>query len=64
MKTTLSSPAPEEEARAILEERRALQREEADLFEEEQDRLLTVLSPNQVVRFYRLRDQFNRSIHR
>lgn len=58
----LRDGGPEEEARAILEERRALQREEADLFEEEQDRLLTVLSPNQVVRFYRLRDQFNRQI--
>lgn len=52
----------EDVARSILEERRVLQREEADLFEEEQDRLLTVLSPNQVVRFYRLRDQFNRQI--
>ena len=52
----------EADARAILGERRALQREESELFAEEQDRLLGVLSPNQVVRFYRLRDQFNRRL--
>jgi hypothetical protein len=54
----------ESEAVAILEERKALQREESDLFAEEQERLLDVLSPNQVVRYYRLRDQFNRQLQR
>jgi len=54
----------EAEARQILEERRALQREESELFGEEQDRLLTVLSPNQIVRLYRLRDQLNQQLQR
>lgn len=52
----------ESEAVTILEDRKTLQREEADLFAEEQIRLLEVLSPNQVVRYYRLRDQFNRQL--
>lgn len=58
----LRDGGPVEDAQSILESRKALQQEEADLFVEEQDRLLGVLSPHQVVRYYRLRDQFNRQL--
>ncbi|MEZ4417795.1 MAG: hypothetical protein R3E10_18710 [Gemmatimonadota bacterium] len=52
----------EREASAILEARLRLQEREATLFREEQQRLLEVMSPGQVVRFYELREQFVRRV--
>ena len=54
----------EDEARELLEGRADLQRREASLFEDEQRRLLEVLTPVQVVRFYRIRDEFNARVRR
>lgn len=51
-----------EEANELLEERVGLQRAEADLFEAEQRALLEILSPAQVVRFDRLRQELNQRL--
>ena len=48
----------EEEAREVLAGLAGLAREEADLLAQEQDALLEVLSPPQVVRLYGLREAF------
>ena len=53
-----------DDARTILTERASLQRRGTQLFLDEQERLLEVISPSQVVRFYRLRDEFNARILR
>ncbi len=50
------------EAQAILDARVRLQEREATLFREEQERLLDVLTPPELVRFYRLRAELNRRI--
>ena len=54
----------EQEARELLEIRVDLQAREAALFRAEQDRLLEVMSPPQVVRFYEIRDELNDRIRR
>ena len=53
-----------DDARTILTERASLQRRGTQLFLDEQERLLEVITPAQVVRFYRLRDEFNARILR
>ncbi len=53
-----------DDARTLLTERASLQRRGTQLFLDEQERLLEVLTPAQVVRFYRLRDEFNARILR
>lgn len=52
----------EEEARALLERMRELRRKDAELFAREQDRLLKVLTPLQVLKFQGMRDQLNRRL--
>lgn len=52
----------EAEARAVLSELVAVQREEVDLLDREQEALLGVLSPPQLVRFYTLRERFNERV--
>jgi hypothetical protein len=47
----------DEEARILLDEVVEVQREEARVMEREIERLLTVLSPGQLVRFYALRER-------
>jgi hypothetical protein len=49
-------------AREILAEMIRVQEAEVDLYRREQAQLLTVLSPNQLVRFYRLREEWGRRI--
>jgi hypothetical protein len=49
-------------AREILAEMIRAQEEELDLYRREQAQLLTVLSPSQLVRFYRLREEWGRRI--
>jgi hypothetical protein len=52
------------EAREVLREMRALRTAETDLFSREQDRLLELVSPGQLVRYYLLREQLAESIGR
>ncbi|MDE0081353.1 MAG: Spy/CpxP family protein refolding chaperone [Gammaproteobacteria bacterium] len=54
----------EEDALGLLEEMRALREREAELLREEEDRLLEVLTPSQVLRLQALRDQFGNQIRR
>ena len=54
----------EEDALGLLEEMRALREREAALLREEEDRLLEVLTPSQVLRLQTLRDQFGNEIRR
>jgi hypothetical protein len=49
-------------AKEMLSEMIRLQEAELDLYRREQAQLLTVLSPNQLVRFYRLREEWGRRI--
>ena len=49
-------------AREILAEMVRVQEAELDLYRREQERLLTVLSPNQLVRFYRVREEWGQRI--
>jgi len=49
-------PLPDDEARTVLEEMAALREAEAELYRREQQHLLEVLSPAQLVRYYVLRD--------
>ncbi len=53
---------PEAEARALLSEMVRLQEKELDLYKREQVRLLEVLTPSQLVLFYRLREDFAQRI--
>jgi len=46
------------EASAVLEELVAVREEETRMLRQEQERLLEILSPPQLVRFYTLREQF------
>lgn len=48
----------ESEARSVLEELVAVREQEVRILREEQDRLLEILTPPQLVRFYTLREQF------
>jgi len=52
----------EEEARDILKEMVRLQEAELDLYRREQEELLKVLSPVQLVQFYRIRDEWGQRI--
>lgn len=54
----------EDEAMNLIEEVRELRQREAELLLEEEDRLLQVLSPSQVLRLQALRDQFGSQIRR
>lgn len=60
----LRSGGTEQTALTLLEERSAIQSREAQLFGEEQERLLEVMSAPQVVRFYVIRDDLNDRIRR
>lgn len=52
----------ESEALSVLEELASVKEEEARLLRQEQERLLDILSPPQLVRFYTLRDQLGMRI--
>jgi Spy/CpxP family protein refolding chaperone len=52
----------EAEARALLQEMVDLQQQEVDLYKREQVELLNVLTPAQLVRFYRLRDNMGQQV--
>lgn len=54
----------EEDALGLLEEMRALREREAEMLRQEEDRLLEVLTPSQVLRLQALRDQFGNQIRR
>ena len=54
--------ASDETAREILEEMIRVQEAELDLYRREQAELLTVLTPNQLVRFYKIRDDWGQRI--
>lgn len=53
---------PEAEARALLQEMVRLQEREVDLYRREQERLLGVLTPVQLVRFYGLREDLGQQV--
>jgi Spy/CpxP family protein refolding chaperone len=53
---------PEAEARALLEEMVRLQEREVDLYRREQEELLKVLTPLQLVRFYGLRESLGQQV--
>jgi hypothetical protein len=52
----------DEEAMALLVRLQELRMEEAQLFQAEQQRLLEILSPSQLLRFHALREQMGRRI--
>jgi Spy/CpxP family protein refolding chaperone len=52
------------EARELLERLRALRLEEAQLFQDEQEKLLEVLSPSQLLAFQMLREEMAQRIRR
>lgn len=52
----------DDSAREILEEMIRVQEAELDLYRREQAELLTVLTPNQLVRFYRVREDWGQRI--
>lgn len=52
-----AAPIPDAEALEILRELKALRAAELDLYTREQERLLQLLTPAQVVRYYLLREQ-------
>jgi len=54
----------EDDARAFLQEMVALQERELDLYKREQAELLNSLTPVQLVRFYRLRDDMGQRVQR
>ena len=58
----LTGGGDDAEARALLDARERLQERERALFREEQERLLEVISPAQVVRLYEMREQFVRRL--
>jgi hypothetical protein len=53
---------PEAEARALLDEMVRLQEREVDLYRREQEQLLGVLTPIQLVRFYGLRENLGQQV--
>jgi hypothetical protein len=50
------------EALALLQEMVSLQQQELDLYRREQEELLTVMTPVELVRFYRLRDSLGQRL--
>ncbi len=52
----------EAEARALLQEMVSLQQQELDLYRREQEELLKVMTPVELVRFYRLRDSLGQRL--
>ncbi len=54
----------EAQARELLAEMIRVQEAELELYRREQESLLTVLSPNQLVRFYRIRDEWGQRLQR
>ncbi len=52
----------DEEAMALLQEMVRLQERELELYRREQEELLTLLSPSQLVRFYALREELSRRV--
>jgi Spy/CpxP family protein refolding chaperone len=52
----------DDEARTLLDQMQKLQFDEAKLFQSEQEALLQVLTPSQLVRFHALREQMGRRI--
>jgi hypothetical protein len=54
----------EAQARELLGEMIRVQEAELELYRREQQSLLTVLSPNQLVRFYRIRDEWGQRLQR
>lgn len=62
MRELLEGDQSEDRALELLRELRDIREAEADLLEEEEDRLLEVLTPIQVLRLQSLRDQFGEQI--
>mgnify|MGYP001819827278 CR=1 FL=1 len=54
----------EVDASALLQEMVDLQQQELDLYKREQAELLTVMTPTELVRFYRLRDNLGQRLQR
>lgn len=52
----------DDEARDLLDQMQKLQFQEAELFKSEQEKLLQVLTPSQLVRFHALREEMGRRI--
>ena len=55
---------PDDQARDILREMRSIQDAETDLFNREQDRLLQLLSPQQLVNYYQIREDLGDALRR
>lgn len=53
---------PDAQARRVLQEMVQLQEQELDLYRREQEELLKVLSPTQLVRFYGLRESLGQQV--
>jgi len=53
---------PDAQARRVLREMVQLQEQELDLYRREQEELLNVLSPTQLVRFYGLRESLGQQV--
>jgi Spy/CpxP family protein refolding chaperone len=63
MEAILVEPDPSEaDATALLDQMRVLREEEARLFQTEQEALLEILTPVQVVRFHAMREQLGQRI--
>jgi len=60
----LEGGANDEEAGEILDQLIALREQELQLFQEEQERLLEILSPSQLVRFQNMREKLGEQIRR
>jgi hypothetical protein len=60
----MSSDRDDDHALALIEELRDLRQQEANLLIEEENRLLEVLRPSQVLELQSLRDQFGNQIRR
>jgi hypothetical protein len=54
----------DEEATALLREMVAAQQQELDLYKREQEELLKIMSPSELVRFYGLRDDLGQRMQR
>jgi hypothetical protein len=55
---------PEDQARDILREMRSIQDAETDLFNREQDRLMQLLTPQQLVTYYQIREDLGDALRR
>jgi hypothetical protein len=60
----LGTRGSDAEARRLLDRSRALRAREVDVQRMEEDRLLTVISTSQLLRFHRMREDFSDSIRR